>query len=268
MGIRDIVSMMAIFLAVGCAGIGPGTVARDRFDYTGAISDSWKHQMLLNMVKMRYGDAPVFLDVSSVISQYQIAGSINLDGTINSHPWSTSETLGATGQYIDRPTITYTPVMGDKFARNLMSPVPPAAILSLLQAGYPVDLVFRILVHEINGIRNRYGGEARAHPADPEFNSLLEKIRKIQTAGAIGMRFKKIGKDEAAVLLFPGKPDPATDSLSPEVRKILGLDPQANEFPVVYGAIPKDDKEIAILTRSISMSYWIYLRTSKFLLSM
>ena len=70
------------------------------------------------------------------------------------------------------------------------------------------------------------------------------------------------------MLLFPGKPDPATDSLSPEVRKILGLDPQANEFPVVYGAIPKDDKEIAILTRSISMSYWIYLRTSKFLLSM
>jgi hypothetical protein len=94
--------------------------------------------------------------------------------------------------------------MGAKFARNLMSPVPPAAILSLLQAGYPVDLVFRILVHEIS-----------------------------------------------CGVAFPGETDPATDSLSPEVRKILGLDPQANEFPVVYGAIPKDDKGIAILTRWI-----------------
>ena len=34
----------------GCASIGPATVARDRFDYITAISDSWKAQMLLNVV--------------------------------------------------------------------------------------------------------------------------------------------------------------------------------------------------------------------------
>ena len=32
---------------------------------------------------------------------------------------------------------------------------------------------------------------------------------------------------------------------------MLGLDPEADEFNVVYGAIPRDDTEIAILTRSI-----------------
>jgi hypothetical protein len=85
--------------------------------------------------------------------------------------------VGATGTYVDRPTITYTPIMGDKFARSLMSPIPPPAILSLLQAGYPVDLIFRLLVQEINGIRNRFGGEARAQSADPEFYSLIEKLR-------------------------------------------------------------------------------------------
>ncbi len=239
-----------VFLA-GCASIGPTTVTRDRFDYTGAISESWKHQMLLNMIKIRYGDAPVFLDVSSVISQYQIAGQINLGATINNHPWGTSETLGATGQYFDRPTITYSPVMGDKFARSLMSPIPPSAILSLLQAGYPVDLVFRILVHEINGIRNRFGGEARARAADPEFYSLLEKMRKIQSTGGIGMRVKKIDKEEAALMVFRLKLDPETDSLVRDIRKTLRLDPNASEFRVVYGSVPRDDKEIAILTRSI-----------------
>ena len=207
--------------------------------------------MLFNMVKIRYGDAPVFLDVSSVISQYQIAGQINLGATFNNNPWSTSEILGATGNYVDRPTITYTPIMGDKFARSLMSPIPPPAILSLIQAGYPVDLVFRLLVQEINGVRNRFGGEARAQSADPEFYSLIEKMRRIQSAGAIGMRFKKTEKEEAALMVIRGERDPAIEALSAEVRKILGLDPQANQFNVVYGAIPRDDKEIAILTRSI-----------------
>jgi hypothetical protein len=64
----------ATFLLTACSGIGPGTVSRDRFDYTTAISESWKSQMLLNMVKLRYGDTPVFLDVTSVINSYELSG--------------------------------------------------------------------------------------------------------------------------------------------------------------------------------------------------
>jgi len=244
-------SLLALCLA-GCAGIGPATVSRDRFDYTEAISDSWKKQMLLNMVKIRYADTPVFLDVSSVISQYQIGGQINLGATITQHPWGSAETLGGMGQYIDRPTITYAPLMGDRFARSIMAPIPPPAILSLLQGGYPVDLVFRIMVQEVNGIRNRFGGAARAQRADPEFDALIGKMRRIQSAGNIGMRItaKSKEKEQAAVLILRGPRDPETESLSTEVRKILGLDPAANEFNVVYGAVPRNKQEIAILTRS------------------
>jgi len=66
--------IVPIFLAAtalwlsACAGIGPPTVSRDRFDYTTAISQSWKSQMLLNLVKLRYGDTPVLLDVASGIN--------------------------------------------------------------------------------------------------------------------------------------------------------------------------------------------------------
>jgi hypothetical protein len=249
--IKIIISVGVSLVLFGCSGIGPPTVPRDRFDYTAAISDSWKNQMLFNMVKIRYGDAPVFLDVSSVISQYQVAGAINLGATINYSPSSGSGTLGWAGTYVERPTITYTPIMGDKFARSLMSPVPPPAILSLMQAGYPVDLVFRLLVQEINGVRNRFGGEARARSADPEFYSLIEKMRIIQSSAAIGMRFTRKEKEEATFMVMRGERDPAIEALSAEVRKILGLNPNAKEFNVVYGAVSRDDKEIAILTRSI-----------------
>lgn len=240
-----LLSMMA------CSGFGPLTVSRDRFDYTAAISDSWKRQMLFNLVKVRYGDAPVFMDVSSVISQYQVAGQVNLSATLNQQPSSSMQTFGAMGQYVERPTITFTPILGDKFARSLMSPIPPAAILSLIQGGYPIDLVFRLMVHEINGIRNRFGGDARMRSADPAFYVLLEKMRKLQLAGGIGMRTTKIDKEAAAVIIIRKKLDPEIEVLSKEVRAMLGLDPLANDLLVIYGAIPKDDKEIALLTRSI-----------------
>ena len=249
--VKVIILVAVLLVLFGCSGMGAPTVPRDRFDYTAAISDSWKNQMLFNMVKIRYGDAPVFLDVSSVISQYQVAGGVNLGATINYSPSSGSGTLGWAGTYAERPTITYTPIMGDKFARSMMSPIPPPAILSLIQAGYPVDLVFRLMVQEINGVRNRFGGEARAQSAEPEFYSLVEKMRRIQSSGAIGMRFVRKEKEEATFMVMRGDRDPSIESLSAEVRKTLRLDPHAKEFNVVYGAVSKDDKEIAILTRSI-----------------
>ena len=54
---KRVFTIWALVLLAGCAGIGPGTVSRDRFDYVNAISNSWKKQMLLNLVKMRYVDA-------------------------------------------------------------------------------------------------------------------------------------------------------------------------------------------------------------------
>jgi hypothetical protein len=81
-GIYIAFTLLILLSFTGCASIGPGTVTRDRFDYVTAISDSWKSQMLFNLVKLRYGDAPVFLDVASVINQYLIEGSVGYSGSL------------------------------------------------------------------------------------------------------------------------------------------------------------------------------------------
>ncbi len=244
---------LGLFALSGCTGIGPGTIVHDRFDYTGALSDSWKQQMLYNIVKMRYGDTPVFLDVVSVINSYSLATSVNAAASWQAPIRSSANNLsvGGSGTYTDTPTITYSPLSGEKFARNLMRPIPPTSVLSLIEAGYPIDIVFRVCVSSINGIRNRYGGAARAHPADPEFYPLIERMRKIQNSGAIDFRVQKTGEMEGIVLVFRGKVDSALEEDRGFVRRTLGLDPTADEFKVVYGAIAKDNKEIAILSRSI-----------------
>jgi len=237
----------------GCGGVGPRTITHDRFDYTEALSTSWKQQMLANMVKLRYGDTPVFLDVASVINQYSIETQVDLRLSWMNPQITTgdSQSTGAAARYIDRPTITYTPLSGERFARSLMKPIPPPSILSLIQAGYPIDAVLRTCVHSINGVRNRYGGAGRPRQADPEFYAVLERLRRMQDSGALGLRVQKTDENEAVVLTFRGKVDPAIEEDVIFVRKTLGLALDAKEFQVAYGSIAKDDKEIAILSRSI-----------------
>ena len=248
--------LLALVGLAGCS-IGPGTMARDRFDYSAAMAESWKQQMLLNVVKLRYSDAPVFLDVGQVVSGYTVQSTFSAVGNVFSTngpvPGVPNSSIGlsAQGQYTDRPTITYTPLMGERFARSLMAPIPPPSIMSLIQAGNPVDLVLRLGVHVVNGIRNRYGGDARAMRADPEFYELIERLRRIQLSGGVGMRVHRTGKEEATVLSFRRTGDPAVEEDIAAARRLLGLDPHANEFRVVYGAVAANDREIAIVSRSI-----------------
>ncbi|HUN82255.1 MAG TPA: hypothetical protein VMV81_12190 [Phycisphaerae bacterium] len=273
---------VGLFILAGCSGIGPQTIVPSRFDYTAAIGDSWKQQMLMNMVKTRYGDTLVFLDVTSVISQFQIIAGSGWSGTFNNQSESNVRTLGVTGTaadpvtgaisrgatfgepflsssqnfgvtggYADRPTITYVPLSGAKFTRTLMKPIPPPAILSLIQSGYPINLVLRFCVHSVNGVRNRYGGSGRPRSADPEFYPLLERLRKIQDSGSIGLRVQRTKEMEAILMTLRGKADSPISEEIAWVRKTLGIDPKGDEFRVVYGSVAKDSSEIAILTRSV-----------------
>ena len=109
--------------------------------------------------------------------------------------------------------------------------------------------MLRLCVHAINGIYSRYAGPLRSRAADPEFYPLVDKLRKIQEAGEIGMHLQKTDDREATIVLFKRRVNPALEADVAEVRKILGLDPEAQEFNVVYGTVATNNREIALLTR-------------------
>src|ERR1051326_5565113 len=106
-----------LLVVAGCSSIGPRTVARDRFDYSASISDSWKRQTLLNIVKLRYLDPPIFVDVGQIVAGYSLETRLTAGGSL---PETTSfggntATVGGSVRFTDRPTITYTPLTGNKF---------------------------------------------------------------------------------------------------------------------------------------------------------
>lgn len=245
-----VAAMTAAFL-VGCGGIGPQTVTRDRFNYNTAISNSWKQQTLLNIVKLRYADMPVFVEVASIVSGYTLEGSINLSATFAS-PGDT-QTVGGVGKYTDRPTITYVPITGQQFNKSFMTPIPPQAILFLMQSGWPVDLIFPLTVDAVNGLRSRVSAGANLRAGDPEFYRVIFLLREIQKSGAVGMRImKENDQKESTVMFFYQKNiTPEVKAALRELRTLLGLRPGGAEITVSYGLIPGSDREIAMLTRSM-----------------
>ena len=248
-------------LALPClnarASIGPGTVPRDRFDYSSAVAESWKQQALLNIVKLRYSDNPVFLDVGQIVSGYTFQGTVSAAAGQN-YPFGAPGNLnnysvGANGTYIDRPTITYTPLTGQQYMKGLMTPVAPSSVLFLIQAGYAADFILFMTVESINGLNNRSAAPARMSPGDPEFFQVVELIRKVQRSGEIGMRVEvdKV-KKETTLLTFRRRAiDPETESARAELGRLLRLDPNVNEYSISYGMGAGGGSSIDLTTRSL-----------------
>ena len=239
--------LISVLLFAGCTGIGPPTVDRDRFDYVSAISESWKRQTLLNLIKTRYLDAPVFMDVTSVISQYALEGEIETGFT-----WSDSNTrtFGGRAMYTDRPTISYAPLTGENFARSLLLPIPISVTLLLIQSGYPIDYVLRICVQGINGLDNRSGGMA-AQSSNAEFYELLSLLRRIQQIDGIRIRTRVIDNRSTIAMYFR---EPQTGEAAENLKRalhLLGLNPDGREFRIVHGYLAETDTEIAMVSRSM-----------------
>jgi len=243
------------FIISGCSTIGPDTVERDRFNYNTAISNSWKEQTLLNIIKIRYADMPLFVDVSSIVSGYTLEQSVNLNGTLSSDKAVQGDffSLGSSGKFTDRPTITYRPITGQQFNKSFMTPIPPQAILFLMQSGWPADIILQLTLDSINGMRGRVSGGVNQRSGDMDFFRVISLFRQVQKSGSVGMRIVK-NKDmqETTIMFFHRK------GISPEIKEamnelgnLLGLKAGIREIQISYGYISPTDSEISMLTRSM-----------------
>lgn len=242
-------------LLTGCSHLGPKTIPVDRFDYSSAIADSWKQQTLLNIVKLRYMDLPVFVDVASIVSGYSLQTGVNVNGVLSSERAVQGNYVSAGGQaiYTDRPTVTYVPLTGEKFLRSLITPIDPKNIFFMLQSGYAADFVLALTVEALNGVPNRSTAGGMVREASREFLRALELMRELQAAGGFGMRVEEDKtKGQTAVMFFRREDIPAEIlDKAAEARRLLKLSPEPMKFSLTYSPVRGADNELAVHSRSM-----------------
>jgi len=209
----------------------------------------------LNIVKLRYMDLPVFMDVASVVSGYSMQTGVSVNGTLSSDRavQGNFASIGGQAIYTDRPTITYVPMTGEKFLRGLITPIDPKNIFFMLQSGYAADFLLALTVESLNGVRNRSTAGGAVREADPEFIRALALLRDVQAAGAFGMRVEEDKAKGSTGVVFFRRDDVPPDiaEKGAEIRRLLKLAADPQKFTLNYSPVRGADSELAVNSRSM-----------------
>ena len=141
-----------IALLAGCQA-GPALYETSFTEYNNAVRKTLDEQMLANLVRMRYFESPIFLQVSSLNTSFSVGGNIGASGTyVNGGNNQAGASIG--GTYSENPTISFSMPESREYYGRLLAPLSAKQVNSLVLGGFDTELVFRMSVRGINGLKN------------------------------------------------------------------------------------------------------------------
>src|ERR1700722_12089326 len=109
------IAWLAVVVAAGSSlsgCVGPNAIRYTRIRYNEVVRDTNDEQLLINIVRLRYADSPVFIDLPNITSQFEMVGRGNyLGGYGNQTPGRASLGFGELSLR-DTPTLSYHPREG------------------------------------------------------------------------------------------------------------------------------------------------------------
>lgn len=137
----------------GCT-LGPQRLHSDFVKYNTATRNAFADQLLLNLVRTRYGEAQDYLVVEGISTQYLLEHDASVSGTLIESA-NKSLGLGTSTTYNERPTVTYSPTQRcATFNTQLRRPFSLEMLHYLLDDGYPRNVVLNLMIREINNLKN------------------------------------------------------------------------------------------------------------------
>ncbi len=207
-------AVMAAACLPACRG-GPDQVRSSQVAYNEAVRRGGDEQLLLNLVRLRYRDAPLFLRAGSVVAQFSFESSAELSRT-ESDLKADSTGLSFSARMSEKPTVAFTPLQDDEFVQRMLKPMDLGVIALLQRSGWSLARVLRLTVQQINGIDNAARASGPTPGTEPRwriFDGLVNDLRALQVRGEVALGYESRSGDVVPVD-FDGRDLSVSDALA------------------------------------------------------
>ena len=258
--LKSLASLFFALILSGCGTfdellqIGPDSVEDGRGQFNTVIAETNDQQLLLNLVKRRYGDNTALLEVNSVSTTLEWKRGGNLGLTLfDGGEDANSLGIGANGAYTERPTITYLPVKGPDLIKKNLSALDPEVLILLSRSGWRLERIMRLTLNSINDLDNAAaasGPTPAFAPDTSDFEKLLSVIEKVGH-GQFVLGYTII--NDQKVLALDARMEMLERPEMQDFTKILKVDKHSFYVVNVEGNTDyRSNKEIDIKVRSLS----------------
>jgi hypothetical protein len=205
----SVLCCLACVAAGGCA-FGPRALEKSHARYNEAFRQVDSEELLLNIVRLRYGDVPAEVEVSAIAAQYELAADTE------ARPFFSTEATGdlfrsftsvlpfASVRGANRPTISLTPIHSAETIARYLRPITLEGVIFFAETSWPIATIFRLWLEGMNGVPNApsASGPTRGFaPEYAEFRRACELLQSLQDRGEL--TFRKVEEE------VPGDPIPA-----------------------------------------------------------
>ena len=255
-------------LVTGCS-VGPGALQREHPRYSEALRVTQDENRLMNLVRLRYMETPIFLQVTSINTTYNLGVNANAAVTDSSQAGTTAG-AGVGGSYGEMPTFTYSLPSSQEFFGRMIAPLSAEQLGPLAMSGAGGFFLLGLKrINRLENIGSYTGWNAEEPDSYAEFLEALKLMKALERARLIdftynistiktsspfdelgehslipeaeqiGMRFFKnedgqwVTRVGVKVPYLRFAASSANDPRVLRLRELLNLDPQKYSFPIV-----------------------------------
>jgi hypothetical protein len=226
-----------------------------RGDYTEAINKTEDEQLLLSIVKGRYGESYTLLAVSGVAANVRFRTNAGADigvGPTSNYDGNLVPFSGGLA-YEENPTITYTPVQGEQYLRQLLSPIPLNLLVLIIRSSTNSAATLTLFTNRINDMQNPDFLDGPNAKTDRRFERFVELVQELDQAGVI--QLVEDPRENVPFDILITNYSPSYTGKVQEYLNLLGLPMPTEEskdivLPVYFAVKGRDLDGVAISTRS------------------
>lgn len=253
---RVLAILAALGVCSGCESLGPASIASGRAAYTDVITRTNDEQLLNTLVRMRYAETTTMMVVSAVTSQTEFSVGTGVQtgtGSSKSGFEGNLVPFALNGEYRESPTISYTPLSGAHFLKQLVTPISLDLYGLLVDSARDAESMLSLLTHGLGDMDAPVQYES-ARAAD--LAQALNLMGRLRRAGLLSFAYE-VGDDDrvTGVDLVLENPDAQPSDDIRTLMKLFGRPlPARSEaqlrLPLRMGPLAAGQDALQVRTRS------------------